>query len=158
MEKCFWKKVLSVVFGVSLVSFLAAGLSAIIDLIIVDDNINEDIEPVKELVESNATIFIVLAVLLVAMILLAFIKARNIRIIFQSIVLVISIAVVIAGIIEVWDYRTTIMNDVYESFYTKGYTKWLVYFSEIMNIAFFACTSFVSLYVSGFLNCKKNEK
>ena len=64
MDKCFWKKALSVIFGFSLVSFLATGLSSIINLIIVEDRISEDIAPIKDLVESNATIFIILAYLL----------------------------------------------------------------------------------------------
>ena len=82
MDKCFWKKVLAVVFGVALVSFLASGVNTINYKLTSNDSVEINLKSMGagKLIDKNIVVLIVLLLCVVGIIVAQLIKNRTIKI------------------------------------------------------------------------------
>ena len=162
MDKCFWKKVLAVIFGVSLISFITQGLTAVLNKITCKDIIsNRSLEQVEELVNINFAVFGLLVILAIAIICVNLIKKNKLKISLEGVIFAVAIAIMIVGIVKGWDYRESKMhNEIYGDKYFPAvlYQKWQEYYSNLLSIIFFSFSTMTCVFVSSLLGCKKEEK
>ena len=159
MNKCFVKKVLAVILGVSLVFFLAAGVSAVGNFIIADDKIaTSSLEQIGKLVNINFAVFGLLLIFVIAIMCANLIKNKPLKIGVESIVFAAAIAVMVVGIIRIWGFRDEMIPTNSVTFATVLYQKWLTYFSNIIELVVFSFSTMLCVFINSFIGCKKEEK
>lgn len=162
MDKCFWKKVLAVVFGVALVSFLASGVNTINYKLTSNDSVEINLKSMGagKLIDKNIVVLIVLLLCIVGIIVAQLIKNRTIKIGVSGAVLAVSIVTAIVGIVLLWNYRDDmhlVYNGLeYKDFVKTKYAVWQEYISNMMTISFYAVVAIASLFTNTLISNKKD--
>ena len=163
MDKCFWKKVLAVVFGVALVSFLASAISTINYKLTSNDYVDVDLKALgtDELINKNVIVLAVLLLCIVGIIVAQLIKNKTIKVSVSGVVLAISIVTAIVGIVLLWNYREDmyIETDAWgksDRFVVTKYAVWQEYISNMMTLSFYAVIAIASLFTNTLITTKKD--
>ena len=163
MDKCFWKKVLAVVFGISIVSFLATAVSTINYKLTANDDAEIDLKAMNasKLIDKNVVVLIVLAICIIGIIIaLQLIKNDKLKIGVSGTILVVSIVASIIGIVLLWNYRDDmrlVYNGFeYDYFVKTKYVVWQEYISNMMTLSFYAVISIASLFTNTLITEKKD--
>ena len=159
MNKCFLKKVLAVIIGVTLIGFIMQGMTSVLNQITIDDKLaTGSAVHIGKLVNINLAIFGLLAILVIIMICVNLIENKAAKFCLEGIVYAVAITIMVVGVAKLWNFRDEIINESSGGFYVTHYQMWQSYFSNLISVVLFAFGLFTSLFTNSLISCKKEEK